>query len=296
MDFLFHDKKYKFCKLDRNNSIMRQSFNHLATETFGISFENWYCQGYWTDSYSPYVLTDGCKVVSNVSVNTMDCILDGKSKWFIQLGTVMTDKAYRNQGLCRFLIEQVLEEWIPQCDGVYLYANDSVIDFYPLFGFEKHNEFQQEINIHKGFDLCKKLNMESLSDIERLNQYCKIGNHFSRLALTDCKSLTAFYCTQFMKENVYYLDEYQAVVIAEFNADSMLCYEVFGGGNHPLETILTAAAKPNTRRVVFGFTPDSSEKTNTSVLNEEDTTFFWHKSKEFIFESQKMMFPLLSHA
>lgn len=89
----------------RDDAALRGSFNALAIRTFAIDFEDWYQNGYWTDKYNPYsVIIDG-KVVSNVSVNTTDFEIDGQKKRYIQLGTVMTDEAYRNRGLVRrFLI------------------------------------------------------------------------------------------------------------------------------------------------------------------------------------------------
>ena len=57
--------KYKFIKQIKNNSILRSSFFQLAKNTFGLSFENWYEQGFWTDKYIPYSIIDGDKVISN---------------------------------------------------------------------------------------------------------------------------------------------------------------------------------------------------------------------------------------
>ena len=40
----------------RDNEQIRRSFNELAQKTFGLSFEQWYQNGYWGDSYIPHVL------------------------------------------------------------------------------------------------------------------------------------------------------------------------------------------------------------------------------------------------
>ena len=58
-------------------------------------------------------------------------------KNYIQLGTIMTDKNYRNQGLSKYLMNIVLKEFSEKNDEVYLFANDSVLYFYPKFGFQK---------------------------------------------------------------------------------------------------------------------------------------------------------------
>lgn len=74
---------------------LRRSFDALAQRTFGLTFEDWYQNGFWGDDYVPYsVVVDG-EVAANVSVNRTDFVLDGEKKRFIQLGTVMTDERYR---------------------------------------------------------------------------------------------------------------------------------------------------------------------------------------------------------
>lgn len=53
----------------------------------------------------------------------------------------MTDPDFRNQGLNRLIMEQVLKDWEDKIFLIYLYANPSVLEFYPKFGFVKANEF-----------------------------------------------------------------------------------------------------------------------------------------------------------
>lgn len=37
----------------------RRAFDALASQVFGLSFEDWYAAGYWTASNLPYTLFDG---------------------------------------------------------------------------------------------------------------------------------------------------------------------------------------------------------------------------------------------
>lgn len=37
----------------RDNAVLRQSFDGLAGRTFGLTFEDWYRNGYWSDKYIP---------------------------------------------------------------------------------------------------------------------------------------------------------------------------------------------------------------------------------------------------
>ena len=88
----------------RADDALRRSFDALAQRTFGLTFEDWYQNGFWGDDYVPYsVVVDG-EVAANVSVNRTDFVLDGEKKRFIQLGTVMTDERYRGRGMIRRLM------------------------------------------------------------------------------------------------------------------------------------------------------------------------------------------------
>ncbi|MBO6299664.1 MAG: GNAT family N-acetyltransferase, partial [Lachnospiraceae bacterium] len=126
----------------RDNEQLRSSFNALAKKVFGLDFENWYQNGFWKDNYNPYsVVIDG-EVVSNVSVNYCDMNYKGKLIRLMQLGTVMTDPDHRGKGYLRMIMEKIMSEYEEQVDGIYLFANDSVKEFYPKFGFREGREYQ----------------------------------------------------------------------------------------------------------------------------------------------------------
>lgn len=108
-------KKYFFEVNYKENGILRNSFNELAERTFGINFEKWYKEGYWSDSYIPYSLVYNNRVVTNVSVSIMDVIIQGDEKRYIQIGTVMTDEKFKNKGLSRFLMEKIIVPSIITC-------------------------------------------------------------------------------------------------------------------------------------------------------------------------------------
>ncbi|MDE7285724.1 MAG: GNAT family N-acetyltransferase, partial [Lachnospiraceae bacterium] len=105
----------------RNQNELRCSFNQLACKTFdGLDFEEWYQNGYWSERYDPHSIVIDGKVVANVSVNFMDFLWKGQRKRFIQLGTVMTQEGFRNQGLIRQIMNEIEKEYGQKVDGIYL--------------------------------------------------------------------------------------------------------------------------------------------------------------------------------
>ena len=282
----------------KDNDGLRSSFNSLTRRTYGFDFEEWYQNGYWQNRYIPYSLLDGNNIISNVSVNVIDFLFVGEKRKFIQIGTVMTDKDYRNQGLNRFLMERVLEEWEDRCDLIYLFANDSVLDFYPKFGFVSAPEYQHSkaISAENSTYNVTKLNMSDEKDRILLFNTINGSVHFSQLAMHDNASLVMFYCTSFMNQNVYYIKALDAIVIADFNDNVLHLNDVFCRSNVPLDDIIAAMVNKEIKKIVLGFTPKNTASFEETLLNEEDTTLFIMKDKSDIFKNRKIMFPVLSHA
>ncbi len=92
-----------------------------------------------------------------------------------------------------------------KCDAFYLYANDKVLDFYPKFGFIKVQEFQASGFVTPKKDEIIKLDMTSSMDRNMLYEKYALSNQFSELTMENNKGLIMFYCSRFMKENVYYI-------------------------------------------------------------------------------------------
>lgn len=88
----------------------------------------------------------------------------------------MTAPAYRNRGLSRRLMEAVLSDWRTQCDGIYLYANDTVLDFYPKFGFLKAEEYGFSRPIAPSPAPFVRLDMDKEESVRLLYSYYEKGN------------------------------------------------------------------------------------------------------------------------
>lgn len=280
----------------RDNSRLRDSFNALAIKTFELSFESWYKSGYWTDKYIPYALLDGEKVIANASVNIMDTVWQGQPRRYIQLGTIMTDAAYRHKGLSRRLIETILEDWHSKCDAIYLFANDTVLDFYPKFGFQKVMEYQCHIPAVPQAGKVRRLDMSSHAERDLLAKHYARSNPFSALPMIGNLGLIMFYCSALMKESVYYCEDFDAVIIAEQNGDSLTCYDIYSDGSIPLLELISAMESPQTSRVLFGFPLKDIGGGSLAAIESGDDTLFILNGKENIFQDNQLMFPTLSHA
>jgi GNAT superfamily N-acetyltransferase len=288
---------YGFAINFKHDQVLRASFNKLTEATFGFNFEKWYQNGFWSDNYIPYSLLQNNKVISNVSVSKIEFIIENEKKLGIQIGTVMTDKEYRNRGLNKFILEQVINEWKEQCDFIYLFANNSVLDFYPKFGFEKIEEYQcsKSLKISNKQSSLKKINIENIDDLDLLERIIKNSIPISKISMRNNESLIMFYCLSFKKNSICYLEKLDTITITDIEGDTLFINDVFSSESVNINDIIQLMSNETIKRVILGFTPIDDVDYEKSILKQEDTLFVI-KDKVDYFKNNKWMFPVLSHA
>jgi len=102
-------------------------------------FERWIEWGCWSADYRAFVEYDGDRPVANVSRMRMRLLIDGQERQGWQFGAVCTRPEYRGRGLARRLMQIALAD----CgdDPLLLFANPTVREFYPRFGFAPREEW-----------------------------------------------------------------------------------------------------------------------------------------------------------
>lgn len=279
----------------RDDAALRASFNRLAEKTFGLNFEGWYQNGFWTERYNPYSIVEGGEVVANVSVNRMDMRAQGQNVRLVQLGTVMTDEAYRRRGLIRTLMERIDAD-CADADGIYLFAGPGVLDFYPKFGFRQEKEFVYTRDVAQGGAVrVRRLPMNGPDDWKAFAARMAASRCAGALDMADNPQLIFFYVSQFMQENVFVCDRLDAAVIAECKDGELTIHNVFAEHEAPLDAVI-ACFGADVRRVTLGFTPADASSWQVSELREEDTTFFAKGPFFENFSARRLRFPTLSHA
>lgn len=284
-------REYRFCNRLSGEPEAFKSFNQLAKMTFGIQFDQ------VGGEHEPHVLLDGDIVCANVSVNQIYFIDRGKRKFYVQLGTVMSRDGYRRQGLSRWLMEHIVNEWKNRCDALYLFANDSVLEFYPKFGFEAQEEFEffyDAPGIRKFTG--KKLSTDNPEDKKLILEKYGEGNPFSEFYMAGNRAIFDFYADGNRKDNIYYLERENVIVFADMRQGHIHCYDVYGSTDSPLEEILKSLRRGEDEVVTLGFTPGHKEPFVCRKRVEEDTTLFVHRCGENRFGMSAGMFPELSYA
>ncbi len=286
---------YKIVKHYRDDKALRDSFNALAEATFGLNFENWYQMGFWGDNYDPYSLVIDGRVVANVSVNRTDMAIAGEVRTIYQLGTVMTHPDYRNRGLIRAIMEEVDRD-LAGADGVYLFANDSVVDFYPKFGFIPGKEFCCSRQVSQtGPCRMVQVPMDGPAGWEKLRRAMEENTFSLGCRMVGNPGLIFFYVAQFMQDAVYYDEALDAWAIAEIEDGALLLHDVFSPKDITLDQVIEAFGGEITS-VTLGFTPADLTGFDIREYEEEDCHFFIRGEGLRDMEDKQLRIPSLSHA
>lgn len=282
----------------RDNPVLLASFNALTRRVFDFDFSDWHARGWWSSEhigYTPHALVKDGEVVANVSSTPLNFIIAGEPVRALQLGTVMTKPELRGQGLQRALMERVLGEAAGQFDMIYLYANDSVVDFYPRFGFAPATEYAFSRAMPRGAaPAATPANMDDPAACGNLLALYKQGNPFSAAQMVGETGLLMFSCAGFMKENVFFIDGLNAAAVAEYDGDTLTLYDVFCPPDAALDDVLRALARPGVARVTFGFAPKDDAGMTASTID-EDTHLFVLRGLKNPFAEGKTRLPELSH-
>lgn len=239
----------------RADDALRRSFDALAKRTFGLTFEDWYQNGFWGDDYVPYsVVVDG-EVAANVSVNRTDFVLD----------------------------------------GVYLFANDTVLDFYPKFGFRRAAEIRYARALEPGGAASAvRVPMRDREAWDRLTAVIRSSAPCGRFSLCGNTGLPLFYVSKFMQDCVYRVAP-ETYAVAELE-DGVLRLHAVYAEKQPAPEAVARAFGGAVRRVQLGFTPLDTTGWEAEAVHEDDTTLFVRGAGFRDFERRGLMFPVLAHA
>ena len=281
----------------KHNEEYRLSFNELAQEVFGINFEPWYQQGGWSDRYICYSYVDSDKVVANVSINKMDLVWEGQAKKALQIGTVMTHPDYRGRGLGASLIKTVLAEHEENYDLVYLFGDASAVGFYRKAGFSEIEESQFTMTVtpsEANTDFPRQLDLNNATDRALFERLTSMRVPISQtLGAVNDQHLLLFYGLLAFANNIYYLEEQDALVIYRVKESTLHLFDVISTQAVPLESVLERILTPAVRLVHFHFTPELENGNVTcEPLQTEDALFV----RPAIKVTKPFTFPYTSHA
>lgn len=209
----------------------------------------------------------------------------------------MTHRDYRNQGLSSSLINYIIEKYENQCDIIYLFVNDKVLDFYPKFGFEKVLESAYEIElsqIQKEETFIKKLSVNNIEDYKTIERLVSNRQSVSQeLGVYNDIWPLLVYCIYEYKEDLYYLVEKDIIVIMKREEEKLHIYDVISLKPIDLDNIIKKIITSSDTIIEFHFIPELNKYNISKSFREGmDDTLFVKSKNNFL---KEVLFPITSH-
>ena len=280
---------------------LRHALNDLTRKTFGFDFEDWVTGGYFEGDYIPYSFIENGKIISNVSANRMTFLQNGIDRNYIQIGTVMTDEAYRRHGLAKKLMEHVVKQYKDSCDGFYLFANPDAVDFYNRCGFSKETEYRYSVKN----EFCMRKSAGEIfmpvntADEQMKQKYMDMVRRSavnSSLEQLNKFGLQMFYSADM--ENVYYAKDMDCFIVAEMEENTLHLQSIICENHVTLLDVLQRV-KGEYHNCQLGFTPalkDMDICVAEQYDGADDYRLFYLGEQLKSIENEKLYFPELSHA
>ena len=283
------------------NTDMRHMLNELAQNTFGIDFEKWVTGQYFRGDYLPYSYIEDGKMLSNVSVNRMEFMQNGVKRNYIQIGTVMTEKAHRKQGLAAKLMQHVMRQYVSGCDGIYLFGNLNALDFYRKLGFQEGMQYRYSLkeslcNRERTKDAFTLVHKNNLTLRQKYEDVVLDGASFSAMEQINRFGLQMFYTADL--DQVFYAKDLDCFVVMKKENDTLFLQSIICKKKRAMKEILKRI-HIDYSRLILGFAPcaeDADLFDAEPYDGAEDYRLFYLGDTLKSIEQEKLYFPEFSHA
>jgi predicted N-acetyltransferase YhbS len=247
-------------RISHTNTARHEAFLRYVPRVFPrADFRRWYARGGWTPGYEAHALAEGGELLANVSVMRMRLVIGGRELRGAQLGAVGSVPEVRGRGLVRPLLEHVLARLEPEADLVFLYANESVLDFYPRFGFRRVQEsvFELEGALDPAPAPALRLDLDDPSQRAAWLGACA-GSlpPTERFGVRDYGSVALWHACNFYPRDVRVLDGGEAYAVAVQRDDTLHLLDLAAPGLFDLLPVLPRLLTGPIARVRFGFCPE----------------------------------------
>jgi predicted N-acetyltransferase YhbS len=250
-----------FRLIRHSDSAWHDRFFDFVASNFqaGRTFSDWGALGGWVDGYDVFAMVVDNQIVSTVGRQSMRYVINGETRNGYQIGAVATHANHRNHGLARLLMKKVLSQLDAPDQPVILFANPSVLNFYPQFGFRRiaQTAFIAHTDLHPVGSLAPSLDFTRPADRAWLADHCArarvIGQSF---AARDYYPILLFHLAR-QPRMAFRLDSFGAVLIAQQNGERLLIEDLFATRPFSLRDALPHVCVQPVRTIEFGFHPEA---------------------------------------
>lgn len=169
-------------------------------------------------------------------------------------------------------MDKVLEEYENKVDFMYLFANDTVFDFYPKFGFKAVEEHLFSMDFTPSqlehTDI-RKLDVSQADDLRLIYTLASGRLPVSQRFGTDCtQGILMYYCLNVFSDDIYYLENENVIAIYKNENNHMDLFDMISLKEVNIQDVLTKIAGKDIEKITFHFTPDYNGINIKSTISE----------------------------
>ncbi|HEM1794132.1 TPA: GNAT family N-acetyltransferase, partial [Listeria monocytogenes] len=192
----------------------------------------------------------------------------------------------------------VIAKYEDQYDFLYLFANDTVLDFYPKFGFERIEESSFTVdacNLKKKASKLKKLNPDNKTDFQLISRIVSKRAPLSNiLDVKESEDLLMFYVLIALKNELYYLEELDVIVLMEQEGTDLYVLDILSTKKLDVVEVLSYLSTKKIETIHLLFTPEKSKYIDAAYIIETEDMLFVRPN--VLTSENYFLFPATSHA
>jgi GNAT superfamily N-acetyltransferase len=252
-------------------------FGFVAGVFGGVDFVLWAQRGGWRDGYEIFAIVAGGEVVSTIGRTRMRLMVTGEPRIGYQLGAVATRTDFRRRGLARQLMEEVIGELEDPDQPIILFANNTVLAFYPRFGFRRvvQQRFAAAVEVAPVADLAPVCDVGNPADRAWLAALCAQARPIGRrFAAQDYFSTLLWHLT-YRPGVAFRFDDLDAVVVTRSLGPVLVIRDLVAASPFDLRAVLPRLTPCRIARVEFGFHPETWwPDADVATATDDDTPLF----------------------
>ena len=237
----------------QNDPTYESLLDDLIQEVFGFSFAPWFRRKLWDERYESYSIIADNIMLANVCIYKADLLINRQPFRAHQFGAITTRKNKRGKGLSRLLMEHILSLYTDT--PAFLFANPSVIDFYPRFGFRQVQTYSPGLAITINNTSNKAVKYSPDDDFVRKMLYDKrvMSNIVDS---NNMQPIEIFHLIMAYSDGTYYLPDCDALIIAKQKDNTLFLADIITQKPLTFDTLAKELPFKGVKYVEFGFCPD----------------------------------------
>jgi GNAT superfamily N-acetyltransferase len=256
----------------------RAALNELVQAVFGLDFGIWNDLGLEFEEYTPFTFFEGDRAVANVSASPMALTLDGHDLTAVQIGTVCTLPDLRRSGRIRDLMDRAHAHWTDRSVFQYLFANETVLEFYQQFGYRpvQQHRFWSPAPAIDGFAAPpRRLRLAEPADLAFLRSLANERAPVSlRCGLRRQAWLWLVHAAVVHPDGLEWIDELEVLVLRQVDERCLRIVDVVGREMPSLSELYQYIGAPDIERIEYRFTPDRLAVPDLVVEPDPDSHLF----------------------